>query len=120
MGSVDSCIADFERFFGVKICPVYARRMAKTRPSEEEDPIAFCRGVFNLAKHDPEALREAEKDQKSSGGYSMGFKFTNTHPLAEGSRSARNCRSGSEECRDESWKRNADPDGLESVFRFPS
>jgi hypothetical protein len=40
--------------------------MAKKKPTEEDDPIPFARGVLDqlIAKHDPEASREVGKDPK--------------------------------------------------------
>jgi hypothetical protein len=51
--------------------------MARTKPIEQDEPLDFARGIFNqvIAKHDPEASREAGKDpQKVASGIKGGSK----------------------------------------------
>ncbi len=51
--------------------------MARTKPLEQDEPLDFARGVLDqvIAKHDPEASREAGKDpQKVASGIKGGSK----------------------------------------------
>lgn len=51
--------------------------MARTKPLEQDEPLEFARGVLDqiIAKHDPEASREADKDpQKVASGARGGSK----------------------------------------------
>jgi hypothetical protein len=51
--------------------------MARTKPLEQDEPLDFARAVLDqiIAKHDPEASREAGKDpQKVASGTKGGAK----------------------------------------------
>jgi hypothetical protein len=55
--------------------------MARTKPLEHDEPVDFARGVLDqiIAKHDPEASREAGKDpQKVASGTKGGSKGGHT------------------------------------------
>ena len=67
--------------------------MARTKKLEQDEPLDFARGVLDqiIAKHDPEASREAGKDpQKVAAGIKGGSKggYSRAKALSAKKRSA--------------------------------